>query len=311
MKDIFSLKQFGVSLGYERIQKLGDRLEPISNLIDWEEFKKFLERESSNIGRPAYDPILMLKMIVIQSWYGISDEELEYQVADRFSFQKFLGFPNEIPDYSTVWRFREELTENKIIDEIWDELHRQMEERGIKTTKGKMQDAAFIVAAPGKTNSGMEDRGRGQSSTRNEDGSWSKKGSKTYFGYKKHIISCLETNIITKVAVTTAKTPDCNLDLASPDEVVYRDRGYSQKTRAKGNGTMKRASKNKKLSPREVLRNKRIMKKKALGERPFAVMHKVMNGGKTLLTELHRVFVQQVMCCFTYNLMQMKRLLST
>ena len=307
----YSLKQFGTSLSYKRVEKLGDRLEPISNLIDWEEFRKFFEEIESKVGRPAYDPILMLKMLIIQSWYGISDEELEYQVADRISFLKFLEFPNEIPDYSTVWRFREALAEEQILDKIWDELHRQMEEKGIKTSKGVMQDAAFVVAAPGKTNSGMKDRGKGQPSTRNEDGSWSKKGSKSYFGFKKHIKTCLKTGIIKVVAVTTARTPDCNLDLANPDEVIYRDRGYPQKTKAIGNATMKRASKNKKLSPKEWLRNKRIMKKKAPGERPFAVMQNVMNGGKTLLTELHRVFVQQVMCCFTYNLIQTRRLLLT
>src|SRR3989344_1913638 len=307
----YSLKQFGTSLSYKRVEKLGDRLEPISNLVDWEAFRRFFDKENSKVGRPAYDQILMLKMIVIQSWYGISDEELEYQVADRISFQKFLGFPNEIPDYSTVWRFREELAEDNTLDEIWDELHRQMEEKGIKTSKGVMQDAAFVVAPPGKTNSGMKDRGRGQPSTRNEDGSWSKKGSKNYFGYKKHLKTCLKTGIIKVIAVTTARTSDCNLDLANPDEVVYRDRGYSQRTKAKGNGTMKRTAKGRKLTPKDYLRNKRIVKIKAPGERPFAVMHKVMKGGKTLLTELHRVFVQQVMCCFTFKLIQMRRLVST
>lgn len=308
---IYSLKQFGTSLSYKRIEKLGDRLEPISNLIKWEKFRKFFDKEGSKVGRPNYDQILMLKMLVLQSWYGISDEEIEYQVADRISFQKFLGVPNEIPDYSTVWRFREALAEGNIIDEIWVELHKQMQEQGIKTSKGVMQDATFVVAPPGKTNSGMKDRGRGQPSTRNEDGSWSKKGNKSYFGYKEHIKTCLKTGIIKEVAVTTARTADCNLDLADPDEIVYRDRGYSGKTKAKGNGTMKKASRFYKLTPKEWLRNKRIMKKKASGERPFAVMQNVMNGGKTLLTELHRVFVQQVMCCFTYNLIQMRRLVST
>ncbi|MEK6818897.1 MAG: transposase, partial [Nanoarchaeota archaeon] len=78
----YSLKQFGTSLSYKRIEKLGDRLEPISNLINWEEFRKFFNEEDNKVGRPNYDPILMIKMLVIQSWYGISDEELEYQVAD-------------------------------------------------------------------------------------------------------------------------------------------------------------------------------------------------------------------------------------
>mgnify|MGYP001566576904 CR=1 FL=1 len=218
----YSLKQFGTSLSYKRIEKLGDRLEPISNLINWEEFRKFFNEEDNKVGRPNYDPILMIKMLIIQSWYGISDEELEYQVADRISFQKFLGFPNEIPDYSTVWRFREALAEDKIIDEMWAELHKQMEEHGIKTSNGVMQDAAFVVAPPGKTNSGMKDRGRDQPSTRNEDGSWSKKGDKSYFGYKKHIKTCLKTGIIKEVAVTTARTADCSLDLTKPDEKAIK-----------------------------------------------------------------------------------------
>lgn len=143
----FSLKQLGVSLGYERIQKLGDRLEPISNLIEWDKFRKFFD-ENSKVGRPPYDPILMLKMLVLQSWYGISDEELEYQVADRFSFQKFLGFPNVIPDYSTVWRFREALAEEDLTDEIWEELQIQIEEKDLEVKKGVIQDAAFITADP-------------------------------------------------------------------------------------------------------------------------------------------------------------------
>ena len=247
----YSLKQFGTSLSYKRVEKLGDRLEPISRLVDWEEFRKFFERVENKVGRPPYDPVLMVKILVLQSWYGISDEEIEYQIADRISFQKFLGFPNEVPDYSTIWRFREALAGDNTINEIWNELHKQMEEKGIKTSKGVMQDAAFVVAAPGKTNSGMSDRGKGQPTTRNEDGSWSKKGNKSYFGYKKHIKTCLKTGIIKTVGVTTASTADCNLDLANPDEVVYRDRGYSGKTKAKGNATMKKASKNKKLSPKK------------------------------------------------------------
>ena len=108
--ETFSLKQFGVSLNYIRIKKLGDKLENISHLIDWERFRKHFE-SSSKIGRPPYDCVLMLKMLVLQSWYGISDEELEYQVADRISFQGFLDFPNKIPDHTTVWNFREELRE--------------------------------------------------------------------------------------------------------------------------------------------------------------------------------------------------------
>lgn len=311
MENKFSLKQFGVSLGYDRIKKLGDKLDRISDVIDWDRLRKYFN-ENAKVGRPPYDPILMIKLLALQSWYGISDQELEYQVADRLSFQKFLGFLNEVPDFTTIWRFRDELSKEDIIDNVWQDIEEQMKEKGIKFSKGVIQDAQFVTADPGKTNSGMNNRGRGQPTTRNEDGTWTKKGKKSFFGYKKHVKVDKDNGIIRRVAITTASTADCNLDLTEPDETVYRDKGYyGTKTRAKGNATMDRASKNKPLTIRQKLRNRRITRKRSPGERQFAVMTRTMNGGHTLLTELHRVFVQQVMCCITFNLMQMKRILQT
>lgn len=312
MKPKFSLRQFGVSASYSRIQKLGDRLEPIAHLLDWEAFRKILQptQKTVEVGRPSYDPVLMLKMLVLQSWYGVSDEELEYWVADRISFQKFLGFPDRIPDYTTVWRFRESLAREGVLDAVWTELKRQMTSKGVKFSKGVIQDATFVTAPPGKTNSGMKDRGRGQPTTRNEDGTWAKKGGKAYFGYKTHAKTDAENGIITELAVTTASTHDSNIDLTTPDEVCYRDKGYfGAKPKAIGDGTMRKAVRNRKLTIREKLRNRRIMRRRAPGERPFAVMKRVMKGGHTMLTELHRVFAQQLVCCFTYNLIRMNRIM--
>ena len=156
----------------------------------------------------------------------------------------------------------------------------------------------------------MKDRGRGQPTTRNEDGTWAKKGKKSYFGYKDHIKMDSENSIVTEVAVTTARVHDGNIDLAKPDEIVYRDKGYfGCGTKAKGDATMKRAARGQPLSIKDKLRNKRISKKRAPGERPFAVIKRVMKGGYTYLTELHRVFFQSMMRYFTYNLFQMARIL--
>ena len=309
MENNFSLKQFGASLNYERVKKLGDKLDKISDVIDWDRLKKYL-RVNAKVGRPPYDRVLMVKLLALQSWYGLSDQELEYQVADRLSFQKFLGFLNEIPDFTTIWRFRDELSNDNIMDDIWSDIEEQMKEKGIKFSKGVIQDAQFITADPGKTNSGMNDRGRGQPTTRNEDGTWATKGEKSFFGYKKHVTVDKDNGIIRRVAITTASTADCNIDLTKPDEIVYRDKGYyGTKPKAIGNATMDKALRGKPLTVRQKLRNKRIARKRCPGERQFAVMDRVMNGGHTRLTELHRVFVQQVMCCITFNLMQIKRIL--
>jgi len=56
----------------------------------------------------------MVKMLVLQSWCGLMDPELERQANDRISFRSFLGFPDVIPDATMVWLFRERLAETDI-----------------------------------------------------------------------------------------------------------------------------------------------------------------------------------------------------
>lgn len=303
--EIFSLKQFGISVGYERLKKLGDPLEEVNKIVNWEGFRGKLH-QNKGVGRHGYDPIILLKMLFLQASYGISDEELEYQVADRITFQRFLGFPNTIPDYSTVWYFREELSKGETAENIWDEVKNQIKEKGIIMSKGVIQDATFIHADPGKTNSGMNDRGKGEPSSRNEDASWAKKNEKSIFGYKEHIKTDIKTELITEIAVTTAKTHDGRIDLASPDEIIFRDRGYSgMGTRAIGDATMKRG----KLNCHEKLRNKRISRIRCRGEHPFAKMARLFNAGRTRLTELHRVYIQQIFVCTAYNINRLNFLL--
>ena len=68
----------------------------------------FPERETTR-ELPLYEKILMVRLLFLQGWYGISDEEIEFQVNDRLSFRNFLNFPENIPDFLTIWRFRGEL----------------------------------------------------------------------------------------------------------------------------------------------------------------------------------------------------------
>ena len=82
------------------------------------------------------DPVLMVKLLVLQAWYGLSDPELERQASNRIDFMHFLGFPEKAPDYSTVWRFRERLAETGRDKLIWTELQRQLDAKGLKIKKG-------------------------------------------------------------------------------------------------------------------------------------------------------------------------------
>lgn len=302
-----NLIDFALKEKYDKVKKLRSRLEEIKDLIDWDSFLPMFPQKETNRGAPEYEKTLMLKILFLQSCYGISDEEMEFQIYDRLSFQQFLDFPEDIPDFSTIWRFREELTEENIIDLIWDELKNQIDQHGIIIKKGAIQDASFIQADPGKKNSGMQGRGREAKTSRSKDGTWTKKGKKNIFGFKSHNKVDEATKIITEVAVSTAKTFDGNIDLANEDEIIFRDKCYSGSgTKAKGDGSMKRGN----LTPYENLRNKRIAKKRCRGEHPYGTMHRSFKAGRTKLTTLPRVFVQHVFVCIAYNMHRLRFLLN-
>jgi len=301
-----NLIDYALQTKYDKVKKLRNNLEEFNKLVNWRKFLRFFPTRSSFVGRPEYEKILMIKILFLQSCYGLSDEELEYQIHDRLSFQQFLDFPKTIPDYSTIWRFREELTEGNVIEEIWSELQRQIKNYGITIEQGVIQDARFVHADPGKKNSGMNNRGREARTSRSADGSWTKKGKKAVFGFKLHTKTDVKTKLITELAVTTAKIHDGRIDLAKPDEIVFRERGYSgMGTRAIGDATMTRGN----LIIYEKLRNKRISKIRCRGEHPYATMTRTLKAGHTKLTTIARVNIQQVFVCFAYNVYRLNFLL--
>ena len=157
-----NLVNFALKEEFSKIKTLSksSNLEEIKKIIEWNKFiLLFPERETLR-GRPPYEKILMVRLLFLQGWYGISDEELEFQVNDRLSFRNFLDFPENIPDFSTIWRFREELDGEDIIDRIWAELHRQIDEKNIQVKEGVIQDASFVIGGPGKQKKNNELRGR-------------------------------------------------------------------------------------------------------------------------------------------------------
>lgn len=86
-------------------------------------------------GRPNTDEAMRMKLLVLQSWYGLSDPELERQAFNRIDFMHFLGYPEAAPDYSTVWQFRERLAETCRDRLVWEELQRQLAAKGLRVRK--------------------------------------------------------------------------------------------------------------------------------------------------------------------------------
>jgi len=296
---------------YQNVRKNGDRLAEVEPLIDWEAFKPIIQPMYSNQtplgGRPNIDPVMMMKMLVLQAWYGLSDPELERQVDDRLSFQRFLGFPEKAPDYSTVWQFRERLAETGRDRLVWGELQRQLDEKGLTVKKGVVQDASFITSDPGHA-AAEEPRGEEARTRRSRDGAWTKKGSRSSFGYKLHTKSDVDLGLIRDLETTAANVHDSRVDLSLPGEVVYRDKGYQGTVPRGYDATMRRGARDHPLSIWDRFRNRRINRKRAPGERPFAVIKRVFGSGHVLVTTVQRVRVKLVFACLCFNLFQLRTL---
>jgi IS5 family transposase len=306
-----SLVDFALQERYKNIKKLGDRLEEFAILIEWESFRQVVGDIYNNTteqgGRPNMDIVLMVKMLVLQSMYNLSDPELERQANDRISFMKFLGFPEKIPDQTTLWYFRERLAKTGKDEAIWIELQRQLDAKGLEIRKGTIQDATFITADPGHATVNSP-RGDEAKTRRSKDGTWTKKGKKSYFGYKLHTKEDCDFGLIRALEVTSASTHDTQVDLSEEGEVIYQDRGYFG-TESKGfNATMQRGVRGHPIGIRDQLRNARISRIRSPGERPYAVIKNVFHSAHTRVTTTLRVHVKMLFAAFSFDLYQLSTL---
>jgi IS5 family transposase len=280
-------------------------LQALAKLVDWDAFKKFgkalYKNKSKRGGRPNIDLIIMIKLLILQQLYGLSDPQLELQVADRFSFRVFLGTTEVIPDYSTVWRFRERLIESGKLEAVWEEFLIQVRAKGYEVKRGVIQDATIITSDPGHAKSDVP-RGEEAKTRRSRDGTWAKKGNKSEFGYKGHIKVDEENNFIWKVETTTASVHDSQVDLAEEGEVRYGDKGYHGAETKGYDASMRRAARGHQLSASDLLRNKRISKKRSPVERCFSVMKTVFRAGHVLVTTVQRAAVKVTFTAIGYNL---------
>ena len=303
-----SLINYSLNEEYVKVEKLGDKLAGINSLINWEIFRPIIagmyKNKTERGGRPNIDEIMMIKILILQGWHGLPDPELERQVTDRISFRKFLDFPDNIPDYSTVWYFRERLAETGKDEEVWRELQRQLDGMGLKVKKGVIQDATFITSDPGHAKADKT-RGNKARTRRSKEGTWTKKNSKSYFGFKLHARTDTDHGLIRALETTTASVHDSQVDLVEPGEVAYKDKGYYGVTSRGYDATMKKATRCHPLTIKDKLRNKRISRKRAPGERPFAVIRNVFKAGHTMVTTIARTTVKITFTCFSFNLYQL------
>jgi len=244
-----SFNRFILKEQYQKVKGLGDRLALMKEQIDWKPFVPLVNSvfhdNKETGGRPHTDELVVVRSMLLQAWYNLSDQELEYQCYDRLSFRNFLDYPETIPNFTTIWKIRDRLREEGIDTLIWSEVQQQLDEKGFKVEKGTIQDAAFIEADLGKKRYHKEKKARKngekieytkkQKQHMDQDASFSVKHGQVHYGYKSHIKVDTDHYLIRDYNVTTACVHDGEIDLSEKDEVVYRDRGYTEINESLGN----------------------------------------------------------------------------
>jgi len=114
----------------DQLEKINAHQSPLNKLdkvINWEIFRKPIE-EALYVepkvpgGRPPFDRLMMFKILILQKYYNLSDEQTEFQIKDRLSFMQFLGLQigDKVPDEKTIWLFKEQLKEKQFAEDLFN-----------------------------------------------------------------------------------------------------------------------------------------------------------------------------------------------
>ena len=294
----------------ERLSEIGNPLEAISKVIDFEMFRNTLEdkllntNKKSNAGAKPFDVVMMFKIIILQRYYGLGDKQVEYQILDRTSFKNFLGLASgdKVPDEKTVWLFRENLTKTGVIENLFYLFVNYLESKGLIFNEGKLIDASFTVA-PRQRNTREENQkikaGEGDELWNDKpnkkrhkdiDARWTKKNNEKFYGYKNHAKVDAKSKFINKFVVTDASVHDSQpldvlLDEKDENQDLYADSAYTGEEQENTiekhkmiNKVNEKGYRNKPLTDEQKLNNRQKSKTRARVEHVFGFMEQSMNG---------------------------------
>lgn len=315
-----------------KLDKMGDILQIMEQHVDFAALAASIDQAaprpaSDKGGRPPFPTNLMVRVLILQQLHGLSDEQMEYQLLDRLSFQRFVGLrhSSQIPDRTTIWTFRERLIAANAHETLFDAVERQLHRHGYIARCGQLVDAS-IVPAPKQQLKKEEkalinqpepampsDWSPAKRRQKDIDATWTKKHGKAYFGYKMTVNADKRYKLIRKLKVTTASEHDTLhledvLDEFNTSKDLYGDKGYvdgEREARLKTKGyrvnIQRKAQKGKPLSDCQKRRNTRIAKTRARVEHVFAGIEQL--GGKGLRSiGLARATLQLNLKAATYNI---------
>ena len=331
---------FDQDIRLSKLSQLGDPLEKLKVGVDFEKFRELLEdrlhqEPKGKGGRPPYDYVLMFKILILQRYYNLSDDQVEYQINDRMSFMRFLDLTisDDVPDSKTVWNFTEKLTDLGLVEELFDLFSRELGRLGLIVNRGKIVDASF-VESPKQQNNRDENQkikqGQGNelwNDTPNKkrqkdiDARWTKKRNQHYYGYKNHTKIDNDSKLIETYNVTPASTHDSQaLDELLKDtdkgQKLYADSAYvgQEDTLEKyviEDQLCEKGYKNNPLTEEQKDRNKEKSRTRARVEHVFGFMENNMGSMFNRKIGIKRAETVIGLMNLTYNMFRKIQLAAT
>lgn len=291
-------------------------LDDLNQLIDWKSIESQMNTINNNpMGEKAWPPLVMFKILLLQSFYNLSDPACEKQLARDLLFRRFvnLSLTDPVPDHSTIWRFRNTLNKNGILQKLLDNINHQLNSQGliIKNGQASIIDATVIQAKNNRPNKNAKGE-----NTQDKDASYNVKTAsdgkrKTTYGFKAHV-NVDEDGFILAQTLTTGSLHDSNVFedlLTGSEEAVYADSAYKSqkhdqllKSKDIQNRILHRAYRNKPLTEQQKSHNKLASQVRYVVERTFGVLKKYYGLGQARYMGIARNQARLTIICIAHNL---------
>lgn len=205
-------------------------LETITREVDLSEAEARVTATYSHGGRPACRVGVLLRVMILQHLYGLSDPQAEEQIKDRLSFQKFVQLDTHetVPDETTICRFRQRLIECDLHEQLLALLNRQLEARGYIVKRVTLVDATLVESSRKRPDAQAARTGQAPDA----DARYTRKYNQSYYGYKAHVSSDGEHQLVRTAIISSANANDADLlpEVAPLDAgSLYADKAYDTK----------------------------------------------------------------------------------
>jgi len=254
----------------ELMRKKRTMLDEIERVIDFRPIERLLNRlYDRHVGRPAIPPVMLLKMLLLEQWYGLSDVKVVEEVHDRRSFERFVG--QDVRQYhvddTTLVKFRERLREANVEQRLLKLINEQLEEQGLFVRKGTIIDSTIVRGAtrPG--------RKRTDGTPVDPDVAYTSRHGQAKEGMKVHLSMDIGSALIEQVELTSITVHDHQVfaELIPPESMgVYADKAYDSDEHRlylhqhnQRNGILRKGCRYRLLSTKDKQRNSRLSRIRA------------------------------------------------